>query len=37
MEREVNKALPNSRTLLTSKLKQYKRDVELIEKDLVKL
>ena len=35
MERDVNKALPNSRASLTAKLKQYKRDIEIIEKDLV--
>ncbi len=35
MEREINKALPNSRALLTGKLKQYKRDIEIIEKELV--
>ena len=35
MEREINKALPNSRASLTGKLKQYKRDIEIIEKELV--
>lgn len=35
MEREINKALPNSRASMSAKLKQYKRDVEIIEKDLV--
>lgn len=36
MEREINKALPNSRASLTGKLKQYKRDIEIIEKELKK-
>ena len=36
MEREINKALPNSRASLTGKLKQYKRGIEIIEKELVK-
>jgi hypothetical protein len=37
MEREINKALPNSRASLTGKLKQYKRDIEIIEKELLKI
>jgi hypothetical protein len=35
MEQELNKFGPNSRTSKLNKLKQYKLDVEMIQKDLV--
>ena len=35
MEFELNKFGPNSRSSMLNKLKQYKLDVELIQKDLV--
>ena len=35
MEFELSKFGPNSRSLMSNKLKQYRLDVELIQKDLV--
>lgn len=37
MEFEITKSGPNSRMSMTNRLKQYKLDVELIQKDLVRL
>jgi len=36
MEFELNKFGPNSRSTVLNKIKQYKLDVEIIQKDLVK-
>ena len=36
MEFELNKFGPNSRSTILNKIKQYKLDVEIIHKDLVK-
>ena len=35
MEFEISKSGPNSRSSMQNKLKQYKTDVEIIQKDLV--
>lgn len=36
MEYEINKLGPNSKMSMTNRLKQYKFDIDLIQKDLVR-